>query len=796
MGKIKKVLIGVFVILILVLIGLFFSFNYIGKRSLPDYNKSLDLNGLQEEVIVFRDDRAVPHIYAKNNHDLYFSTGFVMAQDRLWQMDLLRRVTTGRLSEIFGADMVDTDQLLRALRMSKKSELVLKHSDPELIACLEAFASGVNLYIEMQGNNLPLEFTILNYKPEHWNPIHTLNLIGYMSWDLASGWQNEVSLYKISKKIPADLLAELFPSIDLQTSYVHQDLNDSLFTLLESSKTLEALPLEVFSASNNWAVSGERTTTGKPILANDMHLGFGLPGIWYQIQQHIEGSLHVSGLALPGAPAVIVGHNDSIAWGMTNLSVDEMDFYLETINPSNPDMYLYNDQWLPLDIVKEEIITSKGDTVMRENRFTHRGPIISKFKKLEHEAISMRWTGNEYSNELRTVYLLNRAANWDDFRDALSTFGAVSQNVVYADVAGNIGMQSTGTVALRKAGDAISVYPGATDQYDWEGFLDFEKLPYTYNPTEGVVSSANNKTTGAEYPYYLGTWFDFPARINRIRELLNGTQKHDIESFKRIQLDQHSHFASTYRDRIVALIKQNEIQNQNELLALQALEAWDFEMGSDTKAALIFDRFYLSLMHQILSDELGEELFKEVGSGLLRHHFMYFFENHDSKWIDNSNTEQVELFEEIVYQAFVDAVEKIEQELGTDPEKWKWGSAHQLTLKHPMGKMKILDRIFSLNRGPFPVGGSFHTVNPMAYNFHRPFEVNHGASQRHIYNLSDWSLSQIVIPTGTSGIPSSAYYASQHTDFLDGNYSTDNWSKTADEETVMKYKAVFRPYKK
>ena len=221
MRKMKKILIGVFAFLILVMIGLVFSFNYIGKRSLPDYNKSLDLIGLQDEVTVYRDEGAVPHIYAKNNHDLYFTTGFVMAQDRLWQMDLLRRVTTGRLSEIFGADMVDTDQLLRALSMRKKSELVLKHSDPELIACLEAFASGVNLFIAMQGNNLPLEFTILNYQPEHWSPIHTLNLIGYMSWDLASGWQNEVSLYKISKKIPADLLAELFPNIDFQTPYVH-----------------------------------------------------------------------------------------------------------------------------------------------------------------------------------------------------------------------------------------------------------------------------------------------------------------------------------------------------------------------------------------------------------------------------------------------------------------------------------------------------------------------------------------------------------------------------------------------
>lgn len=791
MKTLKKILIALVVIVALTGISSVILLNVVKKRSLPNYNLNLNLKGLKEDVQVFRDERAVPHIFAKNNHDLYFVTGYVMAQDRLWQMDLLRRVTMGRLSEIFGPEMVDTDQLLRALRMSVKSELVLKNSSPELIESLQAFADGVNLFIEKQGKKLPPEFTILRYSPEKWQPIHTLNLIGYMSWDLASGWHNEVSLYKISKKIPADLFVELFPKLELQPTYVHPKLNDSLFTLLESSRKLDALPLEIFSGSNNWAVSGERSKSGKPLLANDMHLGFGLPGIWYQIHQYVEDELAVSGVALPGAPSVIVGHNEDIAWGMTNLAVDEMDFYVEKIDEN--DRYFFDDQWLPLEIVQEEILTSQGDTIRRENLFTHRGPIISKFKKLDDEAVSMRWTGNEFSNELRTIYLLNRASNWDEFRDALSSFGAVSQNIVYADRMGNIGMQSTGTVALRKSGDAVSVYPGETDQYDWEGFLDFDQLPFTYNPPEGVVSSANNRTTGPEYPHYLGTWFDFPARINRIREMLDATEHHDVQSFKQIQLDQSSWFAATYRDRIMESLSENNEDVPNFSFAKKALNDWNFEFDREQAAPLIFDRFYVTFLHQIMADELGETLFKEIGSGLMRHLFIYFFENPDSKWIDNQYTDEIETFDDIVFKSMKEVVDWITLNLGSDTDHWKWGKVHQLTLKHPLATVAVLDKLFSLNRGPFEVDGSFHTVNPMSYNFHRPFEVNHGASQRHIYDLSDWKASQVIIPTGTSGIPTSPFYASQHKKFLEGQYYNEFWLNKTELEIQAKYKAIYSP---
>ncbi|MCK9453514.1 MAG: penicillin acylase family protein, partial [Bacteroidales bacterium] len=742
---------------------------------------------------VIRDLRAVPHIYAKNQHDLYMVTGYVMAQDRLWQMDLLRRVTMGRLSEMFGADMADTDQLLRALRMSQKSKMVLESSEPEIITALEAFSKGVNQYIEQQKSKLPPEFLILGYKPELWQPFHTLNLIGYMAWDLVDSWKSEIIVHKLAQKLPYGLLQELLPQADLQPFYVHTTASqDSLFTLLESSEKLNRFSIEIFNASNNWAISGAHTASGKPLLANDMHLSFGLPGIWYQVHQSVEDTLHVSGVAVPGAPFIIAGHNDHIAWGMTNLYIDEIDFYKETLHPDNPDLYLFNDQWLPLEIVSEAIITNKGDTIMRENRFTHRGPVISGFKKLKDEVISMRWIGNEFSNEVRSVYKANRASDWDEFRDAFSSFGAVSQNIVYADIDGNIGMQSTGLVAIRKAGDAISVYPGDTDTYDWDGFLAFEELPFTFNPPEGMVSSANNRTVGPDYPHYLGYWFEIPARIKRIRELLNSTTKFTADDFKAIQLDQQSSFAADYRDEIVGILEQSHDKPEIVQKATEILRQWDLHYTADGTAPLLFDLFYIHFIKNVMSDELGDELYNEVRSRLMRHNFIYFFANQQSIWIDDVTTPQRETFEDIVNKSFADAVADAAARLGENPAEWHWGKVHQLTLRHPLAKVKLLERLLGLNKGPFPVGGSFHTVNPMSYSLNDLFDVTSGASQRHIYDLSDWGASQVVIPTGTSGIPASKYYGSQIDDFLNGEYIIDLWEKDDIIESAA-YESHFNP---
>ncbi len=797
MKTLKKILAGLGILLAIVLIVAFFFVRNVSRKALPDYNKSLKIEGLQDVVEVYRDSFAIPHVYAVNEHDLYMATGYLMAQDRLWQMDFLRRVTQGRLSEILGATTTDADHLLRALRIPEKSQMVLERSDTLLLQCLEAFAAGVNQYIETQGKKLPPEFTLLGYKPEPWLPEHSVNLIGYMAWDLTGSWTTEVVMHKLAQKLDGERFKQLLPAMNRQSTYVHPDYSiaesTKMFTLLDKADLLRNFKLEVFSASNNWAVSGARSITSMPLLSNDMHLGFGSPGIWYPMHQEIEGSLKVSGVALPGAPAIIAGHNEKIAWGMTNLYVDDMDFYVETID-SLSNTYKVNDEWKQLLIREEKIAVKGGDTITRPIRYTQRGPIISDFKKIKDQAISMRWIGNDYSNELRTIYLLNRAGNWNEFRDALSTFIAVSQNVVYADVDGNIGLQTAGGVPIRKEGNGMFISPGDSDRFDWTGIVPFDQLPFTYNPPEGFVASANNRTVGENYPHNIGHWFDLPSRIDRIREMLATKEKFDVEDFKLMLADFRSKHAEKHLPVFLEALQKDESLTPKEKEVLEYLKNWDYQLTADSKAASVFEVMYLNLSRNLKHDEMGDDLYREfIGVRMMvRNLIEHVLEHSASLWVDNVDTPETETFESLVVKSFREALDWLTKTYGDESEDWAWGKVHTLTIEHPLGSVKLLDKIFSLNKGPYPIGGSYHTVNPLAYSFRNPFKSVHGASQRHIYSLSDWTESQVVIPTGISGIPASRHYLDQTPLFVRNEYRNELWTKEK-VQSQAKYHAIFSP---
>lgn len=796
MKTMKKVLIGIVLVLAVVLIAATLFVRNISRKALPDYNLSMMIEGLRDEVQVFRDEQAVPHIYANNEYDLYFTTGYVMAQDRLWQMDFLRRVTMGRLAEIFGEDMIGADQFLRALRMPEKSEMVIADSDPEILAALSAFADGVNRFIEMNQKKLPPEFTILGYKPEPWQPIYSVNLIGYMAWDLSGAYNMEVILYKLQQVLDEEKFNQLLPNMDYHPTLVYPQLVnepvEALFSLLENNNKLRELGVEIFSGSNNWAVSGQKSQSGHAMLANDMHLGFGSPGIWYQMHQVIEGKLNVTGLVLPGQPLVVAGHNERIAWGLTNVGVDDADFFLETLDENG--RYLFNDEWLDLEIRNEKINVKGGETVERELRFTHRGPIISGFKKVTDQAISMQWTGNLLSNEVRTFYLVNRARNWDDFRDALSTMTSASQNLIYADVEGNIGLQTAAGLPIRNDGNGIFIYPGHTDQYDWVGMVPFEELPFSYNPPEGHLSSANNRTVGDDYPYHISYQFNVPYRIDRIREMLTEKEKLGVDDFKSMLADFKSKLVESCLPDLRIIISLEPNLNITEKKALELLERWDMFVTAESGAAPVFEVFYINFLKNVLEDEMGEDLYREyiADAYTVRYAFEYFWNNRQSSWINNVQTDANETFEDIVILSFRESVEWLEEKLGKDPTKWQWGDIHQVTIAHPMGSVKILDRIFGLNKGPFHVGGSFHTVAPYSYKYTNLFEVNWGASHRHIYQPNNWSDNYVIIPTGTSGIPSSKYYLDQTESYLNNEYFTMPWLRQ-EVEARAKYRAVYGP---
>ncbi|MEN8155917.1 MAG: penicillin acylase family protein [Bacteroidota bacterium] len=798
MKSIKKILTIVLIVVVLALAAGMIFLNNLKTRAVPDYNRDVELENLTEEVTVFRDSLGIPHIYAANEQDLYRTVGYVMAQDRLWQMDLLRRITTGRLAEVLDPGLVGADQLFRSLQFSKKSELVLSKTDPEIIASLEAFSDGVNQYIEENIKKLPFEFTMLGYKPEPWEPLHTANMIGYMAWDLASGWGTDIALFKVQQVLDDALFKELLPVMSYQNTPVFTDYMNTKEPLElqshmdEAIGIVEELGLQVFLGSNNWAVSGTRSKTGMPLMANDMHLGLMAPGIWYQMHQVVEGSLNVTGVALPGSPFIIAGHNEDIGWGMTNVTVDDIDFYLETINPEDSTQYKLDGVWREMELV-EETIAVKGmdDPVTRVNKFTHRGPVVSRFKNIDDKVISIRWQGQEYSNEVRSVYLLNRAANWDDFRDAVKTFNSVSQNIVYADRFGNIGLQTSAGVPIRREG-GILVYPGDTSLYDWIGQVPFEELPYSFNPECGYVSSANNRTVGENYPYYIGTWFSLPNRVERIREMLEAQKEHGVDDFRRMLRDQTSHFAKKLTPVYLQALKgQTDGIYQS---AYEVLEHWDYNMEATSSAAMIFEIMWFELHKAMFRDELGTELCPLLlkNNIITRNLINKVRITGESAWTDNVNTPDLfETFDDNIRTAFHQAVDTISVMFGEEPESWQWGELHKVALMHPLGSVDIVEKIFKVNRGPFAVGGSFHTVCPYSYPVGQSYIANHGASERHIFNTANWDRSLTVIPTGNSGVPASPHYLDQTELYVNNQFHRDHFSREA-VEANKKYRALFK----
>jgi penicillin G amidase len=793
MKTFKIIAASLLALLIIVVIVIIIIISGIKRGAIPQYKGELVVSGLTSDVTVYRDGRGMPHIYAGNEHDLYFAVGYVMAQERLWQMDLIRRATRGTLSEVLGEKLVETDKFLRSLEMTAKSKMLLKTEAKTTIAYMQAFADGINAFIAAV-RNLPPEFKILSYKPDPWQLEDICNIIGYMGWDLANeNLTNDIYYRLLVQKIGIEKTTRLIPDWNTVTSVVFTEfkLNDTLLKnaqkFISAMDTLKALGIISFSGSNNWAVSGTRTVTGKPLLSNDMHLSFGSPGIWMQMHQVVPGKLNVTGVVVPGTPFIVAGHNEKIAWGLTNLMVDDIDLYAEKINPENSDQYYFNGVWKNM-IVKKEIIKIKGgkqDSVII--KYTHRGPIISGFRGVRNASLSMRWSGYDFSDEIRTVSLLNRAGGWNDFRSAISTFRSISQNFAYADVEGNIGLNTGGGIPIRK-GNGSLIRDGETDEFDWKGFVPFEQLPYSFNPAKGSVSSANNRTVIEGYPYYISSNFCLPYRINRIRQMLDEKEMFSIEDFKRMILDQHSDYAALLTPFILKLEDHKNELTQEEIKALNSFSGWDYDMSASLIAPSVFEFFRQKFIKNLLEDEL-QDLFGQMPGAAKDYYIYRILKTGPDEWVDNINTPQIETIDDIILKSFKECISSLTQLYGQDQAEWQWGNIHKITIEHPLGSVKILDRLFSFNSPNFRIGGSNHTVSP--YTFGAGLNVNHGASERHIFNTADWDESLTIIPTGNSGIPSSEFYLSQTKDYLEGKFYKDAFSEAA-VKAAAKYRLVLK----
>ena len=782
----KRIALGAMVVLVVGAAGGYGYLHRIAQRGVPEYTGRFELSGLKAPVTVYRDDFAIPHIYASHEADLYRAVGWCMAQDRLFQMDLIRRATTGRLSEVIGEKTVGVDHLMRALDMTGKSARMMAKSEPADLKGMTAFADGVNQYIDAHRHRLPVEFTILGYEPEPWKPIHSFNVAGFMAFDLSTGWKTEIFFHKLREKLGGKMAENILPDFGGSPHVIYSDRARHLpdtgqgKTLLAHAALIGELGLATFSGSNNWVVSGAKSESRKPIFANDMHLGLNAPGIWYQMHHVLEGEFNITGVVVPGQPHITAGHNDHLAWGFTNVMADDMDFYLEKLNPENPDQYEVNGEWREMETRKERIAIKGGRVVEKTIRFTHRGPIVSSFKKMGKTAISMSWTGNADSNEPRSLYLLTRAENWEDFKHAMETFRAVSQNVAYADTAGNIGLYCCAAVPIRKPGAGIGVMPGWTDAYDWQGLVPFERLPHSYNPPRGFVGSANNKTVDDRYPFYISNWFAPDHRFRRIQEMLAGKGRLSVDDFRKMHGDWKSKMVEDMAPGLIGSLRRAANLTPLEKQGLALLEQWDGILAPESTATSVFEMFYLKLMHNLFADEMGAELFEEflVKGYVADLAVARLWQDRSSVWFDNVATQSVaETFDQIVRKSYGDAVRALQDRLGDDPDAWQWGKLHQLTLKHPLGSVKILDRLFDLNRGPYPAGGSSHTVSPYKYKYTDPFAVIHGASHRHIYTPDDWDASLTVIPTGTCGVPASPHYCDQTELYLANQYHADYFTK-------------------
>lgn len=760
------------------------------RRTFPTIDGTVKLAGLQSTVEVYRDTWGVPHIYADNAEDLFFAQGYVEAQDRLWQMEFNRRVASGTLSEICGEATLDTDRFLRTLGWRRVAEEDAEGLTGEQRTMLEAYSAGVNAFVESHRDSLPLEFTIMGVEPEPWTPTDSIAWAKVMAWDLGGNWETELLRARLVEALGEDKAAELAPPYPEDFPLIiPTEVGD--YSHLESEGLLaQAAGLKGILGgggpgvgSNNWVVDGSKSATGMPLLANDMHLGLQMPSIWYEVHL-VGGGLNVEGYSFPGVPGVIVGHNEHIAWGVTNLGPDVQDLYIEKVNPENPDQYEYQGQWMDMGVFDEVIEVSGQDPVVERVQVTRHGPVITPVVEGLSEVIAFRWTALEPNQMVEAVLMLDGASSWEEFRAALRLWAVPSQNFVYADTEGNIGYQAPGLIPIRSEGHTgLLPVPGWTGDYEWQGYIPFDELPSTLNPSTHALVTANNKVVGDDYPYVLAYDYSVGHRAQRITELVGEKQTLTAEDFQRVQGDTYSIPAEIFTPYILQIEPEGFLQER----ALNELRDWDYRCDAESTGAAIFEVFYVKLVENTFGDELGEELLADYTGSWSWHHIALeeMIQESDSPWFDDVRTAERETRDDVVSRSFADALDYLGNRFGDVPHAWEWGRLHGATFVHqPLGEsgIAVLEKVF--NRGPVEVGGSGHTVNAASFDPEEPYATTHGVSQRLIVDLSDFDNSLSTHTTGQSGLAFHAHYDDMISLWQNVDYHPLLWSREAIERNM------------
>lgn len=734
------------------------------RQSVDAHDGTLVLAGLTGEVEILRDTNKVPHIFGTSEADVSFALGVAHAQDRLWQMELFRRVGQGRLSELLGSTALPADRYIRTLGLYQLAQATLPHLKPETLSILNAYAAGVNAYLAARTNPLPPEFLFLAHKPEPWSAADSVVMIKLLALGLSGNATRELSRAHLANILSPDQLAQFTPPYPGDAPVALPDFA-SLYARSPIRQAAASIPdIGPKGASNNWVVDGTWTASGKPLLANDPHLGMLAPSIWY-LAHLAYPDRNVVGATIAGVPSVILGRNDWIAWGYTNTGPDTQDLYVEKLNPYNSGEYLTPDGYVPFDERTEIIEVRFGKDETLVVRSTRHGPVLpTNFFGAEKvipqgHVIALAWTALTSADlTVQAGHEITSAKTFDEFKAALRNYLAPMQNMVFANVDGEIGFIAPANVPIRAPQHetaGLMPAPGWKSENDWTGLIPFDELPQAHNPSRGYIVTANHKIVPNSYPYSITRQWDLPFRAIRIEELLSATHDHTVQSFSEMQMDNGSSFAERFTHLL--LDQASDLPETRE--ARERLIAWNHTMDGEKAEPLIFTAWMRELTRAVYADELGEQFSRRWRFHPVFMEAVLTANQGTQVWCDDVTTTTIEEpCGQLIDQSLKKALDYLRTTYGEDMSDWHWSTAHPVVNRHIPGSfIPLLGDALSISR---PSAGGNHTINRGQHliSAERPFDNIHAAGFRAVYDLNNLNASRFMISTGQSGNPYSPDY--------------------------------------
>ena len=755
-----KLTAGLTLALVVFAVGTFFQMH----GALPAYSGKLEAAGLRAQVEILRDKNAVPHILAGSIEDASFGLGYVHAQDRFWQMELIRRLGQGRLSELIppmlaGRGLIDTDRTMRGLGLYRRASDSVNALSPAARGILDAYAAGVNAYLGDSEQQFGLELALIkllsggSYRPEPWRPADSLIWAKVMALGLDGNWRAELLRVRLSRQLNDEAVHLLTDpggeSRDSTLSLVSEALNG--MPLGEIFRVTDNFATRKREASNEWVLSGAHTVSGKPLLANDPHLSLGFPGTWY-LARLIGPGFDIRGATAPGSPAVVLGHNGTIGWGFTTTNLDSQDLFVERIDPTDPNRYITPDGARPFGVRDETIKVLWGEPLQMRVRETRHGPVVNDFARRPNDlapqghVLALQATVLDGADTSAEGFLrLGLAQNWEEFLTATRRIQTPMQNIVYGDTAGNIGLIAPARVPIRRKGDGSVPVPGWTSEYDWAGFVPFDDLPRVYNPASGIIVNANARLVPDDYrPFITRDWAE-PYRQRRASQLLREVERHPVYGMIAIQAD---NLAPDAADLLPLLLRAPPL-NARASKAAELMGRWNRFMLANRPEALVYNAWLVELHHGIFADELGEDLFADMATPNVTVLLRVLREHH--AWCDNRTTTAIESCDDVIATSLERALDGIARLQGPDIDKWQWGREHLAAHRHAIfDPLPVLRDLASVR---FPSDGGMHTLNRAqpSYRGARPFEAVHGPGYRGVYDFSNLDNSRFAMPLGQSG---------------------------------------------